>query len=787
MLLWLGLVLLVFMPSKIFAQKFSLSGTITDIVTGKPIAGVLVTGKELRCFSNEHGRYMLLIGYGEHKISMLSAGCRDYSIEIKMYSDEVFNTALYRVPDMALLRKPSQLLQNDSMGAASGIYNLENNKLNSLPTLFSEPDLLKNLQFVPGVNKNRSGIVYTSIRGSNTNQTNFFVDGVPVYNIQHASGYMSVFGDWDFGRTELVKSGLAANIGGRAGGAVLLTPNEGDTKKISGGYQLSLPAFSLNINGPIGKKLTYTISYRRSYIDWLLKPLSTDSSRLGYYFKDLNIRLKYNLNSKNYLYFQVINNGDDFSFLGSKTDARGNGKSSQLKRWEEVSYGGYTTWAKWERLKSRGYSTLTFAVNNIYSLYTIKEEENVLAGAFVTNLTKRTRETRKGLNCFGLMYDEHLAKWDGALLYGGNFWLENYETGSQKLFQTSDTITLYDTTYRFQPNVKQYTSSLYASFHKDLEKGHKSFTLGTRLSMAISEGKLYMVPEPRISYYQLLNNNWHLKMAYDRTAQMKNYNQTLNSGLMLSDQWLPLTTLLKPQVNNQLSVQMVKTLNRKWSFEGNAYYIYMERVTLPNPGVKPTNSIDFNWHKLLVQGKGKSYGTEIIFHKNAGLSKGWISWCQTWSYRKIAGYNGGEYYRYALDRKSDITLAMTHQWRKRLVIGTTVVLSGGFPISVPVTKFLLPQSQQNYPNWQGQQVLLYGGKNNSTFGLFRRIDFSMNLIGKHPNGRKQQVFTITLYNMFSYFNPELLQYSYDRQKNQYKLIAARSFPLIPSIGYQYRF
>ncbi len=786
-LLWLGLVALVFVPEKTLGQNFLISGTISDMVTGKPLPGVLVTSKDVRCFSNERGRYILLVGYGDHRINMLSSGFKDFSINLKIYNDENLDISLFRIPDMALLRKTTQVLQNDSIGASTGTYMINNKKLNNIPVLFGEPDLLKNLQFAPGVNKNRSGIVYASLRGCNTNQTNYFVDGVPVYNIQHASGYLSVFNESDFTRTELVKSGMGANVGGRAGGAILLTPNEGDTKKLSGGYQLSLAAFSINFNGPIGKRLTYSISYRRSYVDWLVKIDNSDSIKNAYNFRDINVRLKYILNKKDNLYFQLLKNEDVLSFFRKKTDASGNGKTAELKRDESLKYGGYTSWLKWEKVMKRGYSAVALAVNNIYFKNAINEEKNIIAGSFITNITKTTRDNLRGLNCYGLMYDEYKAKSDGNLLYGGNFWIENYETGSQKLLQTSDTIKLYDTTYRSEPMIKQLTSSLYFSLHKEVNKGHKSFTIGARLSMAYSNGKLYIVPEPRIAYYQLLQNNWHMKMAYDRTGQMKNYFQTLYSGLMLSDHWFPLTTALGPQVNDQLSLQMVKTLNRKWSFEGNAYYIYMERVSVANPGAKPKNSADFDWQRLLIDGKGKSYGTEIIFHKNAGLSKGWISWCQTWSYRKIAGYNNGEYYRYSLDRKSDITLCMTHQWRRKVVLGTTVVLSGGFPISVPIAKLFLPQGQQSYPNWQGQQVLLYGGKNNSAFGVFKRIDFSMNLIGKHPDGRRQQSFTITLYNALASFNPELLSYNYDKLTNRYTLVAARSFPLIPSIGYQYRF
>ncbi len=460
-LLWLGLVLVVFIPSKAFCQKFILSGTITDIITGKPIPGVLLTSDEIRCFSNQYGGYMFFIGYGEHNVNIQSAGYRDYNIRIKTYNDEVFNIALLRTPDLAALRKTSQILQNDSMGTNSGKYIIDNKKLNRLPVLFGESDLLKNLQFAPGVYKNRSGVVYTSIRGCNTNQTNFFVDGVPIYNIQHASGYMSVFAEGDFSHTELVKSGLGANLGGRSGGAVLFTPNEGDTKKISGGYQLSLPVFSLNLNGPIGKRLTYSVSYRRTYIDWLFKPFSNDSSKIAYHFYDLNVRLKFILNKKNNLYFQIINNIDALFIYRKETEAKGNGKTNEVKINENIKYGGYTSWLKWERTKAKGYSTLCFAVNNINSLFAIKVDENLIAGAFVTPISKSNWDNSRGFNSIGVMYDEYIVRPKGNVLFGGNFWLENYETGSQKKFQTSGATILYDTTYRFEPKVRQYTGALY--------------------------------------------------------------------------------------------------------------------------------------------------------------------------------------------------------------------------------------------------------------------------------------------------------------------------------------
>ena len=58
-----------------------------------------------------------------------------------------------------------------------------------MPAVLGEADVLKSLHFLPGVNPGQEGLTSFSVRGGSPDNTQFLLDGLPVYNVNHAYGY----------------------------------------------------------------------------------------------------------------------------------------------------------------------------------------------------------------------------------------------------------------------------------------------------------------------------------------------------------------------------------------------------------------------------------------------------------------------------------------------------------------------------------------------------------------------------------------------------------------------
>ena len=57
----------------------------------------------------------------------------------------------------------------------------------------SEADVLKSIQLLPGVQNGMNGTSGLYVRGGGPDQNLYLLDGVPLYNVDHTLGLLSVF------------------------------------------------------------------------------------------------------------------------------------------------------------------------------------------------------------------------------------------------------------------------------------------------------------------------------------------------------------------------------------------------------------------------------------------------------------------------------------------------------------------------------------------------------------------------------------------------------------------
>ncbi len=300
------LLLVVLNFSYAFSQEhFSVSGTIKDATTNETLFGVniLVKDKALGAVSNEYGYYHLPLPPGEHELVISFLG---YSTQNrKIVLQENVKLDLYLESSEVSLDEVFLYLNKNGMSLRKpdiSTIKLNNEDIKKIPVVFGEPDVLKGILQLPGVN-NTEGAAGFNVRGGSADQNLVLLDEATVFNTSHLFGFFSVFNNDAIKDVRLYKGGIPSKFGGRVASVLDIYQKDGNNQeqKISGG--VSPIASRILIEGPVIKdKSSFLLGGRASYAHLLLKASGNENSA---YFYDLNMKLSQYINSNNKLMLSI--------------------------------------------------------------------------------------------------------------------------------------------------------------------------------------------------------------------------------------------------------------------------------------------------------------------------------------------------------------------------------------------------------------------------------------------------------------------------------------------------
>jgi hypothetical protein len=218
------------------AQKHSVYGFVRDKISGEALPGASVIN-DIRgdgTSTNNYGYFSLKLEPGKYVLNFSFVGYSSFSREIHLTGDTLLSIELCPsttlLGDVKIEGKLSGKVHNSDMGS----HLLRLKQIRKMPMVAGEPDVLKSLQFLPGVQVSNEGTTNLSIRGGSYDQNLFLLDGAPVYNPSHALGFFSVFNTDAIKSVKIYKSELPAYYGGRLSSVVDIRLKEGNIKKTYG-------------------------------------------------------------------------------------------------------------------------------------------------------------------------------------------------------------------------------------------------------------------------------------------------------------------------------------------------------------------------------------------------------------------------------------------------------------------------------------------------------------------------------------------------------------------------
>lgn len=633
------------------------------------------------------------------------------------------------------------------------------------PLFLGERDVVKTLQFLPGVSAGMEGSSQLNIRGGTADQTLYLLDGSPIYNQNHAFGFFSMFNPDAVSTVNMYKGGIPANYGDKLSGVVDVGLQNGDKKQHHGLFSLGLLAWTIAANGPIVKnKLSYMVAARRSFPDLLYNGGAgligaKDKDIVLPVFYDINAKLHWTLSGNHALSGQVYAGYDEWQGMH---DSDYDGVTEKNR----TGFGWRTTMTSLrydgKLSPNRSLAALIYytRLNNFDYQHTKYKE------AGQTDDTKIVQSSQLS-EVGGKTWMEHIFNPDNKLTYGLEYSRRNY-LPAHTYRKANGHKTEYD-----NGHLKLYALSAYA--HHELKYKGWLFDFGLRTSVYHSGDKTKLALEPRIKVNTFVGEKNKLMFAYDCMCQSVH---TLNEAkyTVRNDFWVPFreNTLAR---SHQISVGWKNYTTSNLSFSVEAYYKRMNNLLLIK---NLENYLDF--HQDYEVGKGSSFGAEFMVEYSKNRFASWLSYSLSKSTRSFSSGT----YPFKYDAPHDVSVFLSYVVRKKgrrtNTLSTNIQYKSGYPYLITEISYPgagVPGGGNKDTWYKDDAVDYFGERPNVRLKSFFRMDINYTMEKQMKRG--SNIFQISLLNATGNKNP----YTVYKEKGKYKALTL--IPFLPSVSFTRKF
>ena len=798
---WLVVIGLMLAVLPAFAQRRTISGYVMDGASKETLIGATVFDKNSGkgCSTNSYGFYTLTLNQGPVDLQVSYVGYVQHNQTFDLQDNLNLNFALETNTMLDEVVVESTRATVSARSPQMSVVELPVQQIKSIPTLFGEADVLKAIQLLPGVQNGSEGSAGMYVRGGGPDENLLLLDGVPVYNVNHALGFFSVFNPDALKNVTLYKGSFPAHFGGRLSSVVDIRMKEGDMQKYHGNVSVGLISSKINFEGPIVKdKLSFNLSFRRTYGDLLIKPalwlataMNPEMNKLnvGYNFYDLNAKLNWKISDKDRLYLSFYTGDDAINFGVRFKDYAIDDTQYTANMGINWKWGNKVASLRWNHVMSQ---KLFMDASVNYTQYRHR------LGVDMSNETvfHDQGQTFDLKNVFDMAYNSGIhdltAKVDfdytplpnHEIRFGGNYTYHQFRPEVQSMKMIAGNEAQFDTTMSAS-NVYAHETALYVEDNMTFGDIFR-VNAGVHYSTFTVEGKTYQSVQPRLSASVMLASNLSLKAGY---AYMTQYVHLLsNSSLSLpTDLWVPVTKNIVPMNAHQWSLGAFYELPHLFDISVEGYYKTMDNLLEYKDGASFFGSSD-TWENKVCMGKGWAYGIEFLVQRSFGKTTGWVGYTWAHSNRKFDRegmmINNGHVFPAKYDRRHDISITVQHKFNDRIDISGTWVFSSGNCGTLGTQIYDgLPDDWNTVPQIQALE------RNNFRMGSYHRLDLSVNFHKQKKHGIR--TWNISVYNVYNHNNPWVVytDYHWDEATNTEKkvLMQASLFPIIPSVSYSFKF
>ena len=755
-------------------KRYPVSGHIKDMETGENLYGASVLVVELGTgtVSNEYGFYSISLPKGDYTFRFSYTGYESQVHNLKVEGETVLDIKLKPVLEtLNEVEIKAQRTDENVRAPEMSVVKMDVQRINKIPALMGEVDIIKAIQLLPGVQSVSEGSSGFSVRGGSPDQNLVLLDEATVYNASHFLGFFSVFNNDAIKDVKLYKGDLPAQYGGRLASVLDVRMKDGNQRSFHGTGGIGLISSRLTLEGPIVKdRSSFIVSGRRTYADLFLIFSKDENLRKSkMYFYDFNAKANYTINENNRIYLSGYFGRDVFK-----------------NEFAFMKLGNATATARWNHLFSRKlFSNFTVLYSQYnYNLGTSNEDD---PNSFLWTSVLQDYQFKGDFTYYPSA--------NHTLKFGINSTLHAFDPGSAKGTGEETIFTEYklDRAYALE-------SGIYIS--DDQQIGSRlTLKYGLRLSLFQNIGpatvfsydqdfnledstnyssgdfyKTFSGLEPRFGMTYVLDDVSSIKASYSHTYQYLQLAQNSTAGTPL-DIWFSASPNVRPQVADQVAAGDFR--NFHYNAIETSVEVYYKNMR---------HSIDFKDHAELLLNKqlegelrfGNSwaYGIEFMVSKPEGRLNGWISYTYSRTLRKFRDINDGNVYPAPYDSPNDVSIVLNYEASRRISLSANWIYSTGKPVTFPTGRAVI----------DGAIVPIYSDRNAYRMRDYHRLDLSLTLHQKPSDKKYNWDLVFSVYNAYGRHNTWAINFVQDNE-NPYVTYAEQTylFGVIPAITFNFSF
>lgn len=770
------------------SQTKTIAGYVTDASSGETLIGAYIMTPDGKrgTETNQYGYFVLSLPEGENQIIASYVSYTEKTLSFNLKKDTTVRIKLEPDNQLEELVVTAKEIKRDKRLEETVISKevISPELLNVLPAMLGEPDLVKTVQTLPGVQSGTEGSSGLYVRGGSPDENLILLDDVPLYNVTHLFGFFSVFNADAIKNVNLHKGGFPARFGGRLSSVLDIHTKDGNDKELHGAFQIGLLSSKFSLEGPIVKeKTTFFVSARRTYFDVLSKPFLPKDEQFGYFFWDLNAKVNHKFNDRHRLYFSIYSGRDKLGYeyddsYGESEYGLGWGNISSALRWNFL-------------IHNKLFMNTTVALSR-YKFFT--EINDV---GYEKNTKKKDYE-------FDMNYESMIRDWSikntftytpnnrHEIKFGEAVTLHSFKPEEQGVYEKYYDEDNSNDDYGIDTTIhsKKTTPTECYLFVEDEFKVTKriNLNLGIHASLFNVDDKTYTSLEPRVSFAAHPTEKFTIKAAYSKMQQYLHLLSNSTIGLP-TDLWVPVTENIKPLNSHQTAIGFVFGLPNDLLLSIEGYYKTMDNVIEYKEGASMFSSS--NWESKVEMGKGRAKGIELMLKKEIGKTTGWIAYTLSKAERKFDEINKGEWYPSNYDRPHDISIVINHKFSEKVDLGATWVFGTGYPVTMQTHQILVDPSLQqkdiDYHYDTENRIDYAASRNNYRMENYHRLDLGVNFHRQREGSKIKRLLSISVFNVYNRHNPFFYNIDTDHYEGTRKLMKTSIFPTIPSISYSIKF
>lgn len=595
----------------------TITGTVTDAKTGETFIGatVILEGTELGDATNSEGRY-----------TIDNIPTKTYNVKasyVGFVEQTKFNVVIRSEGNIDLnFQLEEQVSELDEINVTPNPFEKEQVTPLSIQKFSQEEiaaypggnnDIAKVVQSLPGVSGSVGGFRNdVIIRGGAPNENVYYLDGIPIPNINHfstqgsAGGPVGLLNVSFFEGVSLTSSSFDSKYENVLSGVLQFNQRTGNDREFVGNLRVGSSEAALTVEGPLFKRdnseanTTYIASVRRSYLQLLFQAIGLPF--LPDYW-DYQYKVNHRIDDKNRIYLTGVGSIDDLAINDlDEFDPEQEAIQNQIP---VIRQNSNTVGIGWRRQfdDNSGFME-TVLSNNTLGNFFYRYEDNVNeTGLYLKN---ESRETETHLRYQATKF---LDNW--TISGGLNVINSDYSNTTENLVDDLN----------FETNLNFFRYGIFAQSSVDLLSNRLGLSFGLRAdgnTFTESGNAIYRTLSPRFSasYKLTKNEKWTANTSIGRYYKILPYT-TL--GFQNSTGNFPNTTSAYIQSDHLVAgIEYLLSDRARISAEGflKLYEDYpistTDSVSLANKG---GDFEVFGSEEIISDGKGRTYGLELLYQQ----------------------------------------------------------------------------------------------------------------------------------------------------------------------------